>query len=52
MFEFLIMVMINNGKKVGPDGSEEFTKTRQEFGLHIEMGTVNGLFAVGGRKVQ
>ncbi len=39
-------------KSVGPDGSEEFTRTKQEFGLHIEMGTVNGLFAVGSGRVR
>ncbi len=36
----------------GQPPSEELTKTKQEFSLHIEMLTVNGLFAVGGGRVR
>ncbi len=43
--QHLIMIMIYNGKKVGHNGPEETTYTKQGFGQHKEVITVTGWFA-------
>ncbi len=44
--------MIYNAKKVGHNGPEEATLSKQGFGQHIEIETVNGGYVSGGRCLQ